>query len=134
MRLVTYDRGGQRRLGAIIEGEVVDLPDAVGHPAFPTTLEGFVASSRGTVMEAADAALERYDVQRGRGRPRILTPLFPTLLSTGPRRERPRDRWPEQRSPGPGAAWLDTSPRSRRAGRETRVGRFEARHSSATRW
>src|SRR5262249_32579834 len=56
MRLVTYDRGGQRRLGAILEGEVVDLPDAVGHPAFPTTLEGFVASSRGTVMEAAYAA------------------------------------------------------------------------------
>ena len=42
MRLVTYDRGGQRRLGAILEGEVVDLPDAVGHPAFPTTLEGLV--------------------------------------------------------------------------------------------
>ena len=37
MRLVTYDRRGHRRLGAILDGRVVDLPDAVGHPAFPTT-------------------------------------------------------------------------------------------------
>ena len=59
MRLVTYDRGGQRRLGAILEGDVVDLPDAVGHPAFPTTLEGLVSSSRGTVMDAARSALAR---------------------------------------------------------------------------
>ncbi len=62
MRLVTYDRGGQRRLGAILEGEVVDLPDAVGHPAFPTTLEGLVSSSRGWIMDAARAALSRDDV------------------------------------------------------------------------
>jgi hypothetical protein len=45
MRLVTYDRGGHRRLGAILGGEVVDLPDAVGHPAFPTTLDALVSSS-----------------------------------------------------------------------------------------
>ena len=62
MRLVTYDRGGHRRLGAILGGEVVDLPDAVGHPAFPTTLEGLVSSSRGTVMDAARAALERRTI------------------------------------------------------------------------
>ena len=85
MRLVTYDRGGQRRLGAILEGEVVDLPDAVGHPAFPTTLEGFVTSSRGTVMDAAVAALERDDAHAcDVSRPRILTPLFPrSLISPG---------------------------------------------------
>src|SRR6185436_6398283 len=103
MRFVTYDRGGQRRLGAIFEGEVVDLPDAVGHPAFPTTLEGLVSSSRGTVMDAAREALASADV---------LTPLFPTSLSApdamnverrlvGPEREVP---WPE------GAAWLEYEP------------------------
>src|SRR5947208_16157483 len=81
MRLVTYDRGGQRRLGAILEGEVVDLPDAVGHPAFPSTLEALVSSSRGSVMEAARGALEREDAWDCRvKRPRILTPLFPTSL------------------------------------------------------
>ena len=85
MRFVTYDRGGQRRLGAIFEGEVVDLPDAVGHPAFPTTLEGLVTSSRGTVLDAAQTALGRDNVMEWRvKRPRILTPLFPSsLLSPG---------------------------------------------------
>ena len=42
MRLVTYDRGGARRLGAWVDGTVVDLPDAVGHPSFPTTMEALV--------------------------------------------------------------------------------------------
>src|SRR6266446_6315112 len=85
MRLVTYDRGGHRRLGAILEGEVVDLPDAVGHPAFPVTLEDVVSNSRGTVLDAARAALERDDVWRTRvRRARLLTPLFPaSLLSPG---------------------------------------------------
>jgi 2-keto-4-pentenoate hydratase/2-oxohepta-3-ene-1,7-dioic acid hydratase in catechol pathway len=113
MRLVTYDRGGQRRLGAIFEGEVVDLPDAVGHPAFPTTLEGLVSSSRGTVMDAAREALASDDVLAWRvRRPDVLTPLFPTSLIApdamdverrivGPEREVP---WPE------GAAWLEYEP------------------------
>ncbi len=113
MRLVTYDRGGQRRLGAILEGEVVDLPDAVGHPAFPSTLEGLVTSSRGTVMNAARTALERDDVWAWRvKRPRILTPLFPSSLLT-PRVmevERPIIG-PQQHVPWPsGAAWLDYEP------------------------
>jgi hypothetical protein len=114
MRLVTYDRGGQRRLGAILEGEVVDLPDAVGHPAFPTTLEGLVSRSRGTVMDTAREALSRDDVMSWRvKRPTILTPLFPrSLLSpdaeegerriVGPEREVP---WPE------GTAWLEYVPK-----------------------
>jgi hypothetical protein len=58
MRLVTYDRGGARRLAAWVGDRVVDLPDAVGHPAFPATLEALVARSGGTTMEAARAALE----------------------------------------------------------------------------
>ena len=114
MRLVTYDRGGQRRLGAILEGEVVDLPDAVGHPAFPTTLEGLVSSSRGTVMDAARAALGNDDVHTWRVRhPRILAPLFPTsLLSPGSYDVERRLVGPEQEVPWPdGAAWLEYEPK-----------------------
>lgn len=58
MRLVTYDRGGSRRLAAWVGDRLVDLPDAVGHPAFPATLEALVARSGGTTLEAARAALE----------------------------------------------------------------------------
>jgi len=114
MRFVTYDRGGQRRLGAIFEGEVVDLPDAVGHPAFPTTLEGLVSSSRGTVMDAARTALARDDVFDWRvTRPRILTPLFPaSLLSPGSLDVERRVLGPEQEVPWPeGAAWLEYEPK-----------------------
>jgi 2-keto-4-pentenoate hydratase/2-oxohepta-3-ene-1,7-dioic acid hydratase in catechol pathway len=113
MRLVTYDRGGHRRLGAILEGEVVDLPDAVGHPAFPSTLESLVASSRGSILDAARAALERDDAWDSRvRRARILPPLFPSSLISpsaldverpivGPEDEVP---WPDA------AAWLDYEP------------------------
>jgi Fumarylacetoacetate (FAA) hydrolase family len=114
MRFVTYDRGGQRRLGAIFEGEVVDLPDAVGHPAFPTTLEGLVSSSRGTVMDAARTALDRGDVFDWRvKRPRVLTPLFPaSLLSPGSLDVERRVIGPEQDVPWPaGAAWLEYEPK-----------------------
>src|SRR5213593_765512 len=114
MRLVTYDRGGQRRLGTILEGEVVDLPDAVGHPAFPTTLEGFVASSRGTVMEAAQAALERDDAWDQRvPAPTILTPLFPrSLISPGSADVERMTVGPEHEVPWPaGAAWLEYEPK-----------------------
>jgi 2-keto-4-pentenoate hydratase/2-oxohepta-3-ene-1,7-dioic acid hydratase in catechol pathway len=113
MRLVTYDRGGHRRLGAILEGEVVDLPDAVGHPAFPTTLEGLVSSSRGTVMDAARVALSRDEAWGWRiPKPRILTPLFPqSLLSPRAMDVERRIAGPEQPVPWPaGAAWLDYDP------------------------
>jgi 2-keto-4-pentenoate hydratase/2-oxohepta-3-ene-1,7-dioic acid hydratase in catechol pathway len=114
MRLVTYDRGGQRRLGAILEGEVVDLPDVVGHPAFPTTLEGLVSSSRGTVLDAARAALEQDDALDHRvKRPRVLTPLFPTSLLTPDTSEIERRLvGPEQEVPWPeGTAWLAYEPK-----------------------
>ena len=113
MRLVTYDRGGHRRLGAILEGEVVDLPDAVGHPAFPSTLEDLVSSSRGSVMDAAGAALQRDDAWNWRvPKPRILTPLFPrSLLSPRAMDVERRIVGPEQPVPWPaGAAWLDYEP------------------------
>ena len=54
----------------------MDLPDAVGHPVFPTTLEALVASSRGTVLDAARDALERDDAMEFAVRaPRLLVPL-----------------------------------------------------------
>jgi hypothetical protein len=113
MRLVTYDRGGHRRLGAILEGEVVDLPGAVGHPAFPTTLEALVSSSRGTVLDAAHAALQRDDVWDSRvKRAHILTPLFPSSLrSPGSSDLERRIVGPEDDVPWPeGAAWLGYEP------------------------
>ena len=113
MRLVTYDRGGHRRLGAILEAEVIDLPDAVGHPAFPTTLEDLVSSSRGTVMDAARAALQRDDAWNWRvPKPRILSPLFPTsLLSPRAMDVDRRIVGPENPVPWPAtAAWLDYDP------------------------
>jgi hypothetical protein len=93
---------------------VVDLPDAVGHPAFPTTLEGLVSSSRGTVLDAARTALGRDDVFDWKvKRPRILTPLFPTsLLSPGSLDVERRLIGPEQDVPWPtGAAWLEYEPK-----------------------
>ena len=123
MRLVTYDRRGHRRLGAILDGRVVDLPDAVGHPAFPTTLEAFVQSSRGTVLDAARAALARDDVKdHVVKQARVLPPLFPRSLllpggsrrAVAGRRRRPgaTDRRARAGDPWPaGAAWLDYEPK-----------------------
>jgi hypothetical protein len=123
MRLVTYDRRGHRRLGAILDGRVVDLPDAVGHPAFPATLEAFVQSSRGTVLNAARAALVRDDVKdHVVKQARVLPPLFPRslLLPGGPERgEESEGAGLERRIAGPeqdiawpaGAAWLDYEPK-----------------------
>src|SRR6266516_1742182 len=114
MRLLTFDRRGHRRLGAILGGEVVDLPDAVGHPAFPTTLEALLAASGGTVMDAARAALDQSDVNSCVVKePRVLAPLHPTSLVfpdagdverrvIGPDQDVP---WPD------GAAWLDYEPK-----------------------
>jgi 2-keto-4-pentenoate hydratase/2-oxohepta-3-ene-1,7-dioic acid hydratase in catechol pathway len=93
---------------------VVDLPDAVGHPAFPTTLEGLVTSSRGTVLDAARTALAHDDAFTWRvKRPRILTPLFPSsLLSPGSLDVDRRVIGPEQEVPWPdGAAWLEYEPK-----------------------
>ncbi|MBI3648003.1 MAG: fumarylacetoacetate hydrolase family protein [Actinobacteria bacterium] len=124
MRLVTFDRRGHRRLGAILGGEVVDLPDAVGHPAFPATLEALVAASGGTVMDAARAALERDDAAASVvPQARVLTPLFPTSLISPDSFEVERKVvGPEQEVPWPdGAAWLDYEPKVAAVlGRESR--------------
>ncbi len=111
---MTFDRRGHRRLGALLWGEVVDLPEAVGHPAFPTTMEALVARNGGTILDAARAALERHEVEDCVvHEPRLLAPLLPTSLRgddvgegvrpiTGPDET---IAWP------PGAGWLDYVPK-----------------------
>jgi 2-keto-4-pentenoate hydratase/2-oxohepta-3-ene-1,7-dioic acid hydratase in catechol pathway len=98
MRLVTYDRGSARRLGAWVGGTVVDLPEAVGHPAFPTTMEALVALHGGTTLDAArDALSDPRNVKEFRvPAPRLLPPIVPISLL--------EHRWilgPEDRLPWP---------------------------------
>jgi len=93
---------------------VVDLPDLVGHPAFPTTMEALVASNGGTVFDAARAALERDEaaafVAAGA---RLVAPLLPTSLRSRGAVEGVRTvagpddevSWPE------GGGWLDYQPK-----------------------
>jgi 2-keto-4-pentenoate hydratase/2-oxohepta-3-ene-1,7-dioic acid hydratase in catechol pathway len=97
MRLLTYDREGARRLGALVDGVVVDLPDAVGHPAYPRTMEALVARHGGTTLDAARTAVSdprnvrEFTVRRAR----VLAPFLPPFrkeLVLGPGDEIP---WPE---------------------------------------
>ena len=81
MRLVTYEREGERRLGGLFRGSVIDLPDAVGHPAFPPTMEALVARNGGTTLDAAREAFEHDDVMEfAVARPRLLAPILPASL------------------------------------------------------
>jgi 2-keto-4-pentenoate hydratase/2-oxohepta-3-ene-1,7-dioic acid hydratase in catechol pathway len=77
MRLVSYDRRGTRRLAAWVDDVIVDLADAVGHPAFPGTLESLLAGNGGTTLDAARAALEYPGVLQEFSIPRarMLAPL-----------------------------------------------------------
>jgi hypothetical protein len=111
---VTFDRRGHRRLGALLEGKVIDLPDAVGHPAFPTTMERLVRSNGGTVLDAARAALERDEAEACVvERPRLLAPLIPTSLRSADAAEGARPIvGPDDEVPWPaGAGWLEFRPK-----------------------
>ncbi|MEX0991151.1 MAG: fumarylacetoacetate hydrolase family protein [Actinomycetota bacterium] len=98
MRLVTFERRGHRRLGAVAGTRIVDLSGAVGHPAFPSTMEALVARPRGTVLDAARASLDRYDVKEWMPRnPHVVAPILPPSLGAdqhrwvvGPDAELPR--------------------------------------------
>lgn len=103
MRLVTYDRGGARRLGAWVGRAVIDLPDVVGHPAFPTTMELLVARSGGTTLDAArDALANPMYVRESRvRRARLLVPVVPISLLEhrwilGPEDAVPWPEWAEE--------------------------------------
>lgn len=111
---MTYDRRGHRRLGALLEGRVVDLPDLIGHPAYPSTMERLVRSNGGTVLDAARAALTRDDAERFVvPQVRLLAPLLPTTLRTADAEVAARPvvgpddlvPWPE------GAGWLEFRPK-----------------------
>lgn len=81
VRFVTFDDGGRRRLGALLDGRVVDLPGLLGHPAFPTAMEHLVRRNGGTVLTAARAALARPDAEAfAVDRPRLLVPIVPASL------------------------------------------------------
>jgi fumarylacetoacetase-like protein len=114
LRLVTIDRRGHRRLGALLRGKVVDLPDTVGHPAFPTTMERLVRSNGGTVLDAARAALERDEAEACVvERPRLLAPLIPTALRAADQSEGARQVFgPDDEVPWPSSAgWLEFHPK-----------------------
>jgi 2-keto-4-pentenoate hydratase/2-oxohepta-3-ene-1,7-dioic acid hydratase in catechol pathway len=93
---------------------VVDLPDLVGHPAVPTTMEALVSSNGGTVLDAARAALERDEaaalvVKEAR----LLPPILPTSLRSRDSAEGVRRvAGPGDQVPWPaGAGWLEYEPR-----------------------
>jgi 2-keto-4-pentenoate hydratase/2-oxohepta-3-ene-1,7-dioic acid hydratase in catechol pathway len=103
MRLVTYDRGGARRLGAWMGRVVIDLPDVVGHPAFPTTMELLVARSGGSTLDAArDALSDPMYVRENRvPKARLLVPVVPISLLEhrwilGPEDPVPWPTWAEE--------------------------------------
>jgi 2-keto-4-pentenoate hydratase/2-oxohepta-3-ene-1,7-dioic acid hydratase in catechol pathway len=114
LRLVTFDRWGHRRLGALVEGKVIDLADAVGHPAFPTTMERLVRSNGGTVLDAARAALERDEAAECVvEQPRLLAPLIPTALRAADQGDGARQVFgPDDEVPWPASAgWLEFHPK-----------------------
>ena len=97
MRLITYDRGGARRLGAWVDETVVDLPEAVGHPAFPSTMEALVQRSGGSILDAARDVLDDRELvaECAVRRPRLLVPYVsasaPVTIRTGSNGSQPSD-------------------------------------------
>ncbi len=80
MRLVTYDRQGARRLGALAGDVVVDLPSVVGEPSFPATMEALVEAGP-AVVDRARSALSDSDAAPHRVEdPRLLVPILPGSL------------------------------------------------------
>ncbi|MGZ8598776.1 MAG: fumarylacetoacetate hydrolase family protein [Actinomycetota bacterium] len=111
---MTFDRRGHRRLGALLEGKVVDLPDAVGHPAFPTTMERLVKGNGGTVLDAARAALERDEAEACVvADARLLAPIVPASLRSSDAADGSRRVFgPGDEIPWPtGAGWLEFHPK-----------------------
>lgn len=93
---------------------MVDLPDAVGHPAFPATMERLVKGNGGTVLDAARAALERDEAETCVAvDARLLAPIIPTSLRSADAAEGARRVFgPEEEIPWPaGAGWLELRPK-----------------------
>jgi 2-keto-4-pentenoate hydratase/2-oxohepta-3-ene-1,7-dioic acid hydratase in catechol pathway len=80
MRLVTYRRDGDRRLGAVVDGAVVDVPDTVGKPGYPETMEALVEEGTGA-LDAARTALAGPEVDRHVvPAATLLVPILPASL------------------------------------------------------
>ena len=80
MRLVSYAKEGERRLGALSGDSIVDLPEATADPAFPTTMEALVEAGP-DALEAARVALDQADaVERASTGGRLLVPILPGSL------------------------------------------------------
>ena len=79
MRLVTYERDGARRLGGLADEGVVDLPDLVGEPGFPATMEALVEAGF-DALDAARAGMERDRSEHAVPEARLLVPILPGSL------------------------------------------------------
>ncbi|HEX2025933.1 MAG TPA: fumarylacetoacetate hydrolase family protein [Actinomycetota bacterium] len=78
MRLLTYERAGSRRLGALTADGVVDLPDLVGG-SFPTTMESLVEAGPDALGVARDALRRDASAHRVENA-RLLVPILPASL------------------------------------------------------
>lgn len=80
MRLATYESHGSRRLGALVDDVVIDLPSAVADPAFPHTMEGLLRAGPTTIETArgtlAGNRVKQYAVESAR----LLVPILPASL------------------------------------------------------
>ncbi len=79
MRLVTYERAGARRLGAFHGDGVVDLPELVGDPAYPATMEALVEAGL-DALAAARGALAGDLSGVTPVQARLLVPILPSSL------------------------------------------------------
>ncbi|HEX8099536.1 MAG TPA: fumarylacetoacetate hydrolase family protein [Actinomycetota bacterium] len=76
---------------------VVDLPEAVGHPAFPSTMEALVQRSGGSILDAARDILDDHALveECAVKRPRLLVPYVsasaPLSIATGKNGAHPDD-------------------------------------------
>lgn len=77
---MTYERDGGRRLGALVGDVVVDVPDAVGDPDYPSTMEALVAAGPESLDRARDAlagsGIEDHVVRDAR----LMVPILPSSL------------------------------------------------------
>ena len=80
MRLVTYERDGGRRLGALVGDLMIDLPDAVGDPDFPATMEALVDAGPAALDRARDATGATDVSGSAVADARLLVPILPGSL------------------------------------------------------
>jgi 2-keto-4-pentenoate hydratase/2-oxohepta-3-ene-1,7-dioic acid hydratase in catechol pathway len=106
VRLVTYERDGARRLGALAGEGVVDLPDLVGEPGFPATMEALVQAGL-EALDAARAAMERDRSEHAVPDARILVPIFPGSLRDFLAFEDHVERGSERRGEAVPEAWYE---------------------------